>query len=280
MAGVPRRGSVHLVHTGLRDVLMTAAATVAVLGGAWAVGAGGWPGEPSGCIAVMDCYCEAFTQGVLQQPVNTLSNFGFVLVGLWILGATPRGGGSFSANTLARRIYGLVGVFLGVGSMMFHASMTEWGGWVDLVSMHLFITYLLLYDVAILSRRSMQWFVRTLIAANAVLAVVLWVMDNGYGKFVFGTLIAATLAVEYRLAASPAPVTRDRRWLWASLASYGAGQFIWVMSRDGAPWCDPDSLIQGHAVWHLTSAATVWLVYRYLTSEDIVAPVLERRSAG
>lgn len=259
---------------------MTSAATLVVLGGAWAVGAGGWPGEPSGCIAVMDCYCEAFTNGVLQQPVNTLSNVGFVLVGLWILGAAPRAGGSFSSNVRARRIYGLIGVFLGVGSMLFHASMTEWGGWVDLVSMHLFITYLLLYDVAVLQRRSTEWFVRTLIASNVVLAVVLWVMDNGYGKFVFGALIAATLAVEYRLATSPASVTRDRRWLWASLATYGVGQFIWLMSRDGAPWCDPDSLVQGHAVWHLTSAATVWLVYRYLSSENIDSPVPQRSAAG
>ena len=106
-----------------------------------------------------------------------------------------------------------------------------------------------------------------------ILGIVLWVMDNGYGKFLFGALIVLTLAAKYRLARPEAPVTRDHRWFWAALAVYGFGQVIWLLSRDGAPLCDPDSLLQGHALWHLTSAAAVLLVYRYLTSEQITPEV-------
>jgi hypothetical protein len=261
----------------VRTVTIAGAATAAALAIGVALGAGGWPGEPSGCIAVNDCYCEAFTGGIVEQPVNTLSNFGFVVVGLWILwtASQDRTAGSGSRMTTEQvypLLYGAVGVFLGVGSMYFHASMTEWGGWIDLVSMHLFITYLLLYDVIVLRERSTGWFLRAFTVANGALAVLLWVMDNGYGKFVFGTLIVATLALEYRLAAQDSPVARDRRWLWSGLGVYVFGQLIWVLSRDGAPLCDPDSLLQGHALWHLTSAATVLLLYRYLCSEQARLP--------
>ena len=241
------------------------------------LGSGGWPGEPSGCIAVQDCYCEAFTGGIIEQPVNTLSNFGFVLVGLWILWRTSRDRRPAIRSRMGQEpvyglLYGAIGVFIGIGSMYFHASMKEWGGWIDLLSMHLFITYLLLYDVAVVRRRTTVWFLRSFAIANVVLGIVLWIMDNGYGKFVFGALIVLTLVAEYRLARPDAPVMRERRWFWAGLAVYGIGQVIWLLSRDGAPLCDPDSLLQGHALWHLTSAAAVFLVYRYLTSERQRAP--------
>jgi hypothetical protein len=256
--------------------------TGAALAVGLALGAGGWPGEPSGCIAVQDCYCEAFTGGIIEQPVNTLSNFGFVAVGMWILWRTSAARGKVARTRIGREpiyglLYGSIGVFLGIGSMYFHASMTEWGGWIDLLSMHLFISYLLLYDVVVLRHRSTTWFLRSFTAANTVLGVVLWVMDNGYGKFLFGALMVATLLFEVGLARSTSPVTRDRRWFWAGLAVYGSGQVIWLLSRDGAPLCDPDSLLQGHALWHLTSAATVFLLYRYLTSEQQKAGVADDR---
>jgi hypothetical protein len=248
-----------------------------------AVGAGGWPGEPSGCIAVQDCYCEAFTGGIIEQPVNTLSNIGFVLVGLWILWTASQDRAQGGPSRMTREpvyglLYGAVGVFIGIGSMYFHASMTEWGGWIDLVSMHLFITYLLLYDVVVLQNRSTAWFLRSFAVANVALGMVLWVMDNGYGKFLFGALIVVTMVAEYRLGRRDAPVARDRRWFWAGLAVYGFGQVIWLLSRDGAPLCDPDSLLQGHALWHLTGAATVLLLYRYLRSEQIENEFADRRA--
>jgi hypothetical protein len=29
------------------------------------------------------------------------------------------------------------------------------------------------------------------------------------------------------------------------------------VGRTASPWCDPDSLLQGHAVWHLLAAAAL-----------------------
>jgi hypothetical protein len=262
--------------SGARDVAVGIGITAVVLAIGAAVGIGGWPGEPSGCIAVNDCYCEAFTGGVIEQPVNTLSNFGFVAVGLWILRDAARrrsGGGLFAVDPVLTRLYGAIAVFLGVGSMFFHGTMTEWGGWLDLVSMHFFITFFLLYDVARLRRLGTSWIVRSFAAVNVVLAVVLWVMDNGYGKFVFGAIIVLTLVAERQV--HRAGIGRDRRWFWAGIGTYVAGQVVWLLSRDGAPWCDPSSLWQGHALWHLTSAAAVALLYRYLRSE---APLPAPRS--
>ncbi len=45
-------------------------------------------------------------------------------------------------------------------------------------------------------------------------------------------------------------------------AVFGVGLVIWALSRTGGPWCRPESLLQGHAVWHVAAAWAVWLLYR------------------
>ena len=47
-----------------------------------------------------------------------------------------------------------------------------------------------------------------------------------------------------------------------------AGFALWLPSQTGGPLCDPDSLLQGHAAWHLLPAATTGCFYVYWCSED------------
>jgi hypothetical protein len=42
-----------------------------------------------------------------------------------------------------------------------------------------------------------------------------------------------------------------------ALAATAAGAACWWAGRTGGPWCDPDSLLQPHAAWHLLGAAAL-----------------------
>jgi hypothetical protein len=64
---------------------------------------------------------------------------------------------------------------------------------------------------------------------------------------------------------------RARRTAWtpprrtayrAALAATAAGAACWWLGRTASPWCDPGSLLQGHAAWHLLGAAALacWAV--------------------
>jgi hypothetical protein len=48
----------------------------------------------------------------------------------------------------------------------------------------------------------------------------------------------------------------------AALAAAATGAACWWLGRTASPWCDPDSLLQGHAAWHLLAAAALaaWAV--------------------
>jgi hypothetical protein len=48
-----------------------------------------------------------------------------------------------------------------------------------------------------------------------------------------------------------------RRAYRLALAATAAGATCWWAGRTASPWCDPDSLLQGHAAWHALSAAAL-----------------------
>jgi len=213
-----------------------------------------WPGADSGCVESEDCYCEAFREeGFATQPANTVSNLGFALVGLIILAGIA---GRRADEPLAVT-YGLVAVGLGVGSALFHGTITDWGGWADLVSMYLFICF---YVAVNLGERYGWGVGRTLGVFGGVsagLAAIQVPLDQGAGKFIFGGLIGGGLVTEVAVK------DRDRRWLTAGVVVFVLSFVVWNLSRTDGAWCNPESLLQGHALWHLGAAVTVALLYVY-----------------
>jgi hypothetical protein len=55
---------------------------------------------------------------------------------------------------------------------------------------------------------------------------------------------------------------RRRAAYQAALAAAAIGAACWWLGHTGSPACDPDSLLQGHAAWHLLAAAALacWAV--------------------
>ena len=43
---------------------------------------------------------------------------------------------------------------------------------------------------------------------------------------------------------------------------------MWNLSKNGTPLCDPHSLLQGHAAWHLLCAVSAYCLYRYWASGE------------
>ena len=107
--------------------------------------AGGWLGPDVGRGAQ---FCEV-SSGPIDQPVNTLSNLGFVVAGLAIAARAGRPGG-LGTSTMARRpglavAFACLVVLLGPASMAMHATETELGGHLDMLSMYLVAAFAVSY---------------------------------------------------------------------------------------------------------------------------------------
>ncbi len=57
---------------------------------------------------------------------------------------------------------------------------------------------------------------------------------------------------------------------WAILCSltFITAFLIWTTGRNDHPWCDPHSLIQAHAIWHILNGLAIYFLFRFYVSEN------------
>jgi hypothetical protein len=85
------------------------------------------------------------------------------------------------------------------------------------------------------------------------------------GNTVFAVLLLGGLVLEVVLRLRGANPL-DLRWGLASVVTLLVAFVVWSLGKDGGPLCDPQSLLQPHAVWHLLDALAAWLLFRYYAS--------------
>jgi dihydroceramidase len=84
-------------------------------------------------------------------------------------------------------------------------------------------------------------------------------------RWLFAVVLVAAIVMEMVFARKWRPGAGIAFYLWG-LAATATAFGIWVLDQD-AVVCAPHSLIQGHAVWHLLGAASLWLSFSYYRSE-------------
>jgi hypothetical protein len=230
---------------------------------------------PATCLST-HCFCEAPRTGEwLLQPANSWSSFGFVAVGSWImLGAAlrpDRALDGFPALWL-----GFTAIVIGVGSVALHATLTLWGQFADVLGMYLLGSFTLAWAV-------MRW--RGLSAWAAILLYVvvaggliglLWVVPETR-RWLFAVLLVVAIAVEW-WGARPKRVGARPQLLLLGLAANILAFAIWILDQTRTV-CAAESLLQGHAVWHLLGAVAVAFSYAYYRSEAARNPRVYARES-
>jgi ceramidase len=248
--------------------LAIAGATAIVSTGLLAVAIGqGWLGPDVGRGAN---FCEAGRDWVIRQPANTLSNVGFVVAGLliaWHVGQR----GSMMDGRLGTAMAVLV-VLLGPGSAAMHATQSELGGHLDMLSMYLVAAFAAAYATMRWRRGGPLLFGLTFAGGVAfgelvgALPVDVPVV-NTPGNTAFGLMLIGAIVLETRVMRRPG-VRSQRGHVYAALAALLVAFVIWNVTKT---WlCAPTSLVQGHAIWHLLDAVSAYFLYRYYASERAV----------
>ena len=195
-------------------------------------------------------------------------------------------------------MFGIACIAIGLGSWFYHASLSFVGQWFDVMSMYLLGVYMMLHAAARLNvdwsfraqrgisvpdqqtgSSSARFFAATrlrmtqakmiftgwYIAINVALGVLLIVWPDAR-RYVFGVLIVAALILE-AISHHRKLTTLQAKWLIAALGVYVVAQVIWMLDLNHIV-CDPTSVLQGHAVWHVLTAASAGLLYLYYQSAD------------
>lgn len=213
-------------------------------------------------------YCEASRPGAVKQPANSWSNLAFLIAG-WAIAWDQHVRSRHGKAAGHYIILASFSVLIGLGSFIFHASTTWLGLQFDAISMYLLSTFLFSTSVSrwFKSRRAFlpAWLISMGISLYAhVIDVMVGSIDSG--SAVFGAFLLLAFFIEGVLIRRQG---REMAFIWVALfvSAFGLSLFIWARSQTGGAWCDPHSLIQGHAMWHILDAACLYFVYRYYLSE-------------
>ncbi len=214
-------------------------------------------------------FCEAARDGLVRQPANTFSNAGFVVAGLLVARRAGRLPVDAVMSQTVATFFACVVVLLGPGSAAMHATQSEWGGHLDMLSMYLVAGFAAAWAWARWARRGTGAFVGAYVACVAACELAgLWSdpvpVVHYAGNLAFGLLLVAAVVLETLVWRRGETAIVFRHGVVA-LAAMLVAFTIWLLSNAG--WCDPHSLLQGHAVWHLLCAVSAYWLFRMYASE-------------
>jgi hypothetical protein len=199
--------------------------------------------------------CEQVRVAGLAQPVNAVSSIAYLAGGAYVLG---RLGALGRAKRLRAIAAGSAVALNGIGSIAYHGWPSAWTHWLHDIAIVAFLAT----PVAIDLGRFRGWTETKVVGlAGGVTAAggaVLYaaptstnVLTTGLAAVAMGLEIATAVAARRQgRVAFPARATT-----WVAGVALGLAALGNAAGRTGSPLCEPESLLQGHAVWHALGAA-------------------------
>lgn len=219
---------------------------------------------PASCTATR-CFCEAPRTGALiLQPANSWSSYGYAFAGMLmiVLSRRPHWRSGFDRDAAA--VFGVTAIVVGLGSVLLHATLALWGQFFDVTGMYFTSGFMLVCALARWRNLSRRQVIVLYTALVGVLLVLLYAVPE-VRRWLFAVVLIAAIAVELGFARPLRPDVRTRYYLFG-IATKAVAFTIWNLDQRGVV-CAPHSLLQGHAVWHLLGAASLWLTFLYYRSE-------------
>jgi predicted membrane channel-forming protein YqfA (hemolysin III family) len=234
--------------------------------------------RPADCLPYA-CFCETVSTGLIRQPINAYTNIGYMLVGILILVYLKRSNAlrleRSSKSDLPRRIlmlFGIAYIMVGIGSFIYHASFIFLGEELDDDSMYMIGIFLVLFESARLRKLTIRQFLWIYIAMNFLFEAAIYFFPVIRGML-FAILIAISFVIEFfarKQEEAKDEVRLTDRANFLFLLAY----LIWILDKTHI-LCYPNSLFQGHAIWHLLTAYAGWVMFKAMDCEYESAAIAE-----
>ena len=217
--------------------------------------------NPATCLKT-GCFCEASNmQSPIRQAANTYSSLAFVFSGMFII-ASARKGNRFSVGYSI--LMALASIIVGVGSAFYHASLTFIGQFFDVFGMFLLAAFMLVYAWERIWKLRISTTLGLFLTLNIFLSwLQITIPDTR--RYAFAIVLIIALVFEYYFRIKDKPQI-NVRLLQIGISLLAGAYIIWILDNTRTI-CFERSLLQGHAIWHILGAISVWFLYRYYASE-------------
>jgi hypothetical protein len=241
-------------------------------------------------------YAERIYRGdFFRTRANTWSNLAFVVVGFYAIAhgwadlrakRTPAEGGFVVTHPVMSVLFGVACCGLGVGSGLYHASLTRWGQHLDVASMYPPLLVCIAINLGRMTRRNgcgagLSTGARSWLLASAVATVSFLLYRYKWSMSSF--VVLATLILTVGACGLSDLIFKRRelhlRWLgWATGAL--AGGIVCRQLDVARKFSGPDAWLQGHALWHVLTALSLAFIYVYYRSERGSSDLVARSARG
>ena len=226
-------------------------------------------------------FCEMNRMDELvRQPSNTWSNLGYFLVGLFTLTLgihdLKYAERKKSDNFLVRYpvfslMFGASAIYLFVGSFFYHASLSRFFQKLDQAGMYSIVIMILVFNLYKIFplirlggkfRSSHALMVGFAVALNYLIYHNLFKVDI---NILFPSLVTIVFLTSCYYLLFVSKEHYFTNYLWAAVSILVLAAIIWILDRTDTV-CNPESIFQGHALWHLFTAASILFTYLYYRS--------------
>jgi len=253
---------------------------------------------PAGQLTVFP-FCERIQTGKVKQPWATWSDLSFVAAGLWLFWflsfskatETTRMAGNPPTDNPMQMIGGLsivycmVVVFMGPPSQWYHASMKEWAGWFDSMSVVIWLSFNAVYVTYMLFT---MWGIGRQ-TERTILVLVIWLVFVGICGAVAINPAARTplyfvggvpwglAELAYLICAGAGrkriKFRRDWWWIAINVGILGPTMIIWGFWNDSLAktGCVGRASFPGHAVFHIMASFSCVMTFISFRSEKRVS---------
>lgn len=206
--------------------------------------------------------CELLRDGALAQPLNALTSFAYVVVGVAVAVLARRRERPF----LPASVYGACLAAVGIGSVLFHGPQPAGSRVLHDLPILITVIFIVEHDLGLVWTRARHTWIN--FGVGTVLATVLTVIDPDLAAIATGAGVAAIAVLEfliYRRRLRPVATRPQRRGYLIVIGVTALAATSWLLGRSESPTCDPDAAFQFHGLWHVISALVFglwwWLAY-------------------
>jgi hypothetical protein len=198
--------------------------------------------------------CEESLCAWIRQPANTYSNLGLFIVAIYLF---------YLWKQSRRKSYfdfGLLTLFIGVSSVIAHASQIRFFGFFDYSSQFVLFAYLISFSLHRYRPTGKMW--RWILTVLIVfLSVVPQIIYKKSGLYLFGIVSMIFLILEWINLNNKAGVSyRD---LYRSLIFFGIAFICFVLDSTRLVCFSENHFFQLHAFWHIFVAISLFYIARF-----------------
>lgn len=225
-------------------------------------------------------FCETYhADALIKHPINTWSNLAYLFFGLILINYGVNDLQDRTPKNLIRAfpffsiIWGVTQIYLFAGSFLYHASATKFFQLLDMSGVLATCTVPFFYAIG---RVFLLWkklptvrFIlinHGMIIFGIILVNFLLYYFNLLERFFFGIFIGTTIIfiiIPYFFVKIKAKYSD----FVIALILLFFGVTCWMFDQN-AIICNPESWFQGHALWHILTAMSLYYLYTFFRSEQ------------